>query len=159
MIDELIFCGEGRKVELRRLKRAYDSVAAAAEGARRNHGSGQPCHRVVLIEAERGLGKTRLAMELFRHLTTVCDPDSYWPDTSGREREGIEVMPRAETCDFTRRPPFLWWGMSIADGPNPGNTVFATLEDILLSIGSEWGPPFGEVRAFIAHALSTGVQN
>lgn len=131
MSNELIFCGENRKRELRRLKRAYDDVAAAAEGLRANRAAGHACHRVVLIEAERGLGKTRLAMELFRHLTTACDPDHYWPDAYGRGRESVEVMPKANACDVTSRPPFLWWGMAIADGPNPGNTVFASLEDVL----------------------------
>ncbi len=131
MNDELLFCGENRKADLRRLKRTYDDVAAAAQGMRAN---GTPNHaslRVVLIEAERGLGKTRLAMELFRHLTTDCDPDDYWPDVDGRQREIVDVMPKAENCDITRRPSFVWWGMGIAEGPNPGNTVFSALDDIL----------------------------
>ncbi len=131
MNEALLFCGENRKADLRRLKRAYDDVAAAAESLRTNRRAGQGCQRVILIEAERGLGKTRLAMELFRHLTTACDPDDYWPDAYGREHESVEVMPQADACDVTRRPPFLWWGMGIADGLNPGNTVFATLEDVL----------------------------
>lgn len=131
MRDELLFCGKNRKDELRRLKRAYDDVAAEAERPRSSTTSDSPCHRVVLIEAERGLGKTRLAMELFRYLSTFCDPDDYWPDAYGREWENVEVMPRAEVCNVTRKPAFIWWGMGIADGPNPGNTIFASLEDIL----------------------------
>lgn len=131
MSDELIFCGENRKADLRRLKRAFDDVAAAAQALHHDRKGNHGCIRITLIEAERGLGKTRLAMELFRHLTTTCDPDEYWPDTYRRERESVEVMPPAETCDVARTPSFVWWGMGIPDGPNPGNTVFATLEDVL----------------------------
>ena len=131
MNDELLFCGENRKVDLRRLKRTYDDVAAAAQAMRANGTPNHASHRVVLIKAERGLGKTRLAMELFRHLTTACDPEDYWPDVYGRERESVELMPRAENCNITRKPSFVWWGMGIAEGPNPGNTVFANLDHIL----------------------------
>ncbi|MEO0750106.1 MAG: hypothetical protein AAFZ10_17230 [Pseudomonadota bacterium] len=79
--EELRFSGNNRKRDLRRLKRAYDEVAASAEVMANGQTVQGPAHRVVLIEAERGLGRTRLATELYRHLSTICDPDEYWPDT------------------------------------------------------------------------------
>ena len=131
MAGELLFTGTNRRRDLGRLKRAYDEVASAAEALKDGRTVSGPAHRVVLIEAERGLGKTRLAMELYRHLSTACDPAHYWPDGYERLAEDVAVMPRAETCGFRAPPPFLWWGMQVADGPNPGNTVFASLEDLL----------------------------
>ena len=130
-MQELDFSGSNRQRELTRLKRAYDDVAAAAESLRPGTKAGAACHRIVLIHAERGLGKTRLAMELYRHLTTSCDPDNYWPDDYERLAEKVAVMPAAKTCNYSQTPRFIWWGLAVADGPNPGNTVFNGLEDLL----------------------------
>ncbi|MBO9457398.1 hypothetical protein J7376_19395 [Paracoccus sp. R12_1] len=130
-MSELQFCGRNRQRDLTRLIRAYDDVAAAAEGTKAGTQVREPVHRVVLIHAERGLGKTRLAMELYRHLTTSRDPEHYWPDDYGRLAERVAVMPAGETCNYASDPRFVWWGLAIADGPNPGNTVFNGLEDLL----------------------------
>ncbi|MEM1377940.1 MAG: hypothetical protein AAGG69_11195 [Pseudomonadota bacterium] len=70
-------------------------------------------------------------MELYRYLTTNCDPDNYWPDDYERLAERVAVMPAAETCKYSHTPRFVWWGLAVADGPNPGNTVFNGLEDLL----------------------------
>ncbi len=79
-MQELSFCGENRRADLERLKSAYEEVAEAARQLKPGKPVDKPINRVVMIHAERGLGKTRLAMELYRHLTTECDPEHYWPD-------------------------------------------------------------------------------
>lgn len=128
---DLLFSGKNRTADLGRLKRAYDDVAAAAEGFQRGRPAGDPVHRIALIHAERGLGKTRLAMELYRHLTLACDPHHYWPQDHERGAERLAVMPAAEACNYSVELPFLWCGLAVADGPNPGNTLFGVLEDLL----------------------------
>ena len=106
-----IFCG--REVELSRLVRAYESVA---------EGSGP---KLAVICADRGMGKTRLVQELYRHLSSTHDPDDYWPDSSLFQGNNLRVAPdfndphtKAHFASFTtaQRPmPFLWWGFRLAD--------------------------------------------
>ena len=129
---ELLFSGENRRSSLNQLKRIYDDVAAYAEAAANGKRIDGPSHRVVLLEAERGLGKTRMAMELYLHLTKACDPEHYWPDTYGRQKEQVHVMPGADGFrDYGRSFPFLWWGIGISHGANVGTTINGAIADLL----------------------------
>ena len=85
----------------------------------------------MLIHAERGLGKTKLALEFYAWLSREDDPGHYWPDGHERLLDRVAVMPRPENCDLTARPRFLWWGLQIDDGPRPGNTILNALGDLL----------------------------
>lgn len=107
-------------------------VAAEAEGGLPAGRTTTPIHKLVLIQAERGLGKTRLAMELYRHLTETRDPGGYWPIDSGEFARGLSVMPRANDKGFKYEValPFLWLGLAVDEAPNPGNTLFASLGDL-----------------------------
>lgn len=106
-----VFCG--RKAELRQLIDAYESVASGAGP------------RLAVVCADRGMGKTRLVQELYRHLSTACDPDDYWPDASLFKGNNLRVAPdfndpetQAHFASFTtaQRPmPFLWWGFRLND--------------------------------------------
>lgn len=106
-----VFCG--RKAELQQLVDAYESVAT---------GSGP---RLAVVCADRGMGKTRLVQELYRHLSTACDPDDYWPDASLFKGNNLRVAPdfndpetQAHFASFrtAQRPmPFLWWGFRLND--------------------------------------------
>ena len=129
--EELLFVGEERQKALRRLKRAYDAIAASAQAKGAEGENQEPVHKVVLIEAERGLGKTRLAMELYRHLSTKCDPDDYWPDAFGRVGEVMHVMPKAEEFNYERTLPFLWWGLGVQPSASVGSTLHGSLPDLL----------------------------
>lgn len=156
-MQELSFCGENRHADLERLKSAYDDVAEAASQLKPGKPVEKPINRVVMIHAERGLGKTRLAMELYRHLTTACDPEHYWPDDYARLAERVAVMPEAENNQFNYNATsdFVWWGLAVADGPNPGNTVFNSLEDLLphLTAAQLWARRKSSKRALVAEAL------
>lgn len=128
-VDRMLFCGTHRMAQLQRLKAAFDHVLGAAQTLRQGNKTNDSV-RVVMIEGERGVGKTRLAIELYRYLTTTHDSEHYWPDSSGQIVESIELMPRAENCNYHASPEFLWWGVGVPDTPNPGNTVFASLTDL-----------------------------
>ncbi|HNU11696.1 MAG TPA: tetratricopeptide repeat protein [Rubrivivax sp.] len=117
-----VFCG--RETELTRLVDAYESVS-------RESGP-----RLAVICADRGMGKTRLVQELYRHLSTHFDPDDYWPDASLFKGNNLRVAPdfndpqtQAHFATFTtaERPlPFLWWGFRLGD-PLDRNAVHADM--------------------------------
>ncbi len=136
MTRGLLFSGENRRKDLTRLIRAFDDVAAAAEASNPRDLLKQATHRIVLIHAERGLGKTRLAMELYRHLALQRDPEGYWPEIEGRDGGHAVAMPRAADCDFSSSPSFLWWGMALDPPPTTGNTVFKTLDELLVHLAA-----------------------
>lgn len=104
MTEQLLFCGNNRKRDLQRLTAIFDAcVVSAADLAVSPAG---PRHRVVMIEAERGLGKTRLALELLRHMMQAGDRGGYWPREICDTANGA-IMPRPEECQITQPPPFL----------------------------------------------------
>ena len=106
-----VFCG--RSAELKQLIGAYEVVV---------NGAGP---HLAVVCADRGMGKTRLVQELYRHLSTQCDPDDYWPDASLFKGNNLRVAPdfsdpltKAHFASFTtaERPlPFLWWGFRLND--------------------------------------------
>ena len=78
-----------------------------------------PCPQVVVIKAERGLGKTRLALEFYRWLVENKDgwlTKSYWPDALGIIDQSLAVNPDPNNCKFEVPIPYLWWGLRATDG-------------------------------------------
>ena len=73
---DMVFCGENRHRSRIQLIDAYNQIAS---GVGANMQSEPPCGRVVLIHGESGLGKTRLALELYRYLSSLSiNADGYW---------------------------------------------------------------------------------
>ena len=94
----------GREEELGRLLSHWERVKAG-EGP-----------RVVVLLAEPGLGKTRLAQELYARLVAAEQGGpGYWPTTLGVEGDNLKVNPRVEECDPGADAPFLWWGVRLTD--------------------------------------------
>ena len=127
---QLKYCGDNYRAECEALKRIADNVIKAARLVKEGNAHGTAAH-VILIEGERGVGKTRIAMEIYNHLALVHDPEKYWPRNVGGAALQDDVMPRATDCTFDVSPAFVWWGMAIGEGKNPGNTVFKSLGDLL----------------------------
>src|SRR5258708_27969493 len=103
----LTFCG--RTAELEMLKARW-RLARNVE---------DPCPQVVVIKAERGLGKTRLALEFYKWLRESEDgwlTKSYWPDAVEIADRNLDVNPDPERCKVFEVPiPYLWWGLRAAD--------------------------------------------
>ncbi len=88
--------------------------------------SGDP--RLVILLGATGMGKTRLAQELYRWLTIERDhgtsacPQGYWPDSFVDESLKNRVNP-----EFDNRPrpeiPFLWWGLQFVENAPPWETI------------------------------------
>ena len=102
----------GRDAELERLLAHWESVRA---------GDGP---RVVVLLAEPGLGKTRLAQELYARLVAreQGGAPGYWPPTLGEDGDNLRVNPPLEACDQGAPLPFLWWGLRLTD-PGGRNQV------------------------------------
>ena len=103
----LPFCG--RVSELETLKERW-RLARDVEN---------PCPQVVVIKAERGLGKTRLALEFYKWLRETEDgwlTKNYWPDAVEIVGRNLEVNPDPDRCKMFEVPiPYLWWGLRAAD--------------------------------------------
>lgn len=115
-----------------------------------------PVAQVVLIRAERGIGKTRLALEVQRAIrSSMQDDDGYWPDVSARQAGGaaggmdVNADPRA--CRFDRPIPFMWWGVRAAD-PGADNALAGNA----LSTYEPWLAPQLVALAVRARVLRTG---
>lgn len=99
----------GRKVELDWLKERW---AKALDG--------EP--QLVVLLAETGLGKTRIAQEFYRWLSRELDPaqadrpEGYWPDAFGSDRESLDVNPSlVPGTGCNGEIPWLWWGLRWED--------------------------------------------
>ncbi len=106
----------GREAELGRLLSHWERVRAG-EGP-----------RVAVLLAEPGLGKTRLAQELYARL--VADEQGgtgYWPPALGAEGDNLRVNPAVEACDGAADLPFLWWGVRLADPEGHNQAVSGAL--------------------------------
>src|SRR5690606_15189336 len=84
-----------------------------------------PKPQVVTIQAEPGVGKTRLAMEFYRWLSAHVDQPGaagYWPDDLAVLGRNLDINPSltALRCDIPI--PFLWWGLR-AGAPDIQNSV------------------------------------
>lgn len=87
-----------------------------------------PAPQIILLTGERGVGKTRLAMEFYRWLSEEFDksePNGYWPDAIDFIDNEIIVNPPRKSCNFKNPIPYLWWGLNVRrDG-------IATFDDYL----------------------------
>ncbi|MBM4247721.1 MAG: ATP-binding protein, partial [Deltaproteobacteria bacterium] len=74
----------GREQELARLQQTFEQVAAR-DGKGRSVGG----PRMAVILAHSGVGKTRLAQELYRWLAShpTWDAGDFWPDDFGAEKK------------------------------------------------------------------------
>ena len=103
----LSFCG--RVPELETLKERW-RLACNVE---------DPSPQVVVIKAEHGLGKARLALEFYKWLRENEDgwfTKSYWPDSVDIVDRNLCVNPEPGKCKLFDIPiPYLWWGLRAAD--------------------------------------------
>lgn len=77
-----------------------------------------PAPHMVVIKGERGLGKTRLALELYRWLSLnqgLPGNGSYWPNALNVVGRNLEVNPDPQLCNFALPIPYLWWGVRCVD--------------------------------------------
>jgi tetratricopeptide (TPR) repeat protein len=84
-----------------------------------------PAPQLVILKAERGVGKTRLALEFYRWLSENVDakgPDSYWPDNVDVMSRGFDVNANPYDCRYNQTMPFLWWGIRAVD-PGAENPI------------------------------------
>lgn len=95
----------GRERLLERLLSAWREVRGGRAGP-----------RAVVLLAEPGLGKTRLAQELYRRLVALeQDGAGYWPRELGREGDNLKVNPDEGSSDAAGAMSFLWWGIRLSD--------------------------------------------
>ncbi|NVO28172.1 hypothetical protein HJ526_12120 [Donghicola sp. C2-DW-16] len=79
-----------------------------------------PRPQLVIVKAERGVGKTRLALEFYRWLSENVDAkgeEGYWPDTASVLDRSMDVNPDPFACGYGKPFPYLWWGLR---GSDPG---------------------------------------
>jgi tetratricopeptide (TPR) repeat protein len=102
----LRFCG--RAVELKKLIERW-LLASDVD---------KPSAQVVVVKAERGVGKTRLVLEFYRWLSRQVDRKGYWPDALSIVDRNLAVNPEPENCRIRdQKIPYLWWGVR---GTDPG---------------------------------------
>ena len=71
--------------------------------------------KAVVLLAESGLGKTRLAQEFYRRLVAAEQgPAGYWPQQLGEDGNNLLVSPTVTSIDSGAPMPFLWWGLRLA---------------------------------------------
>ena len=119
----------GRQRELSELLSAWEHVAA---------GRGP---RTVVVLAESGLGKTRLAQALYEAIAAdgaanLEGERGYWPTVLGADGNNLRVNPPLDACAPAAPMPFLWWGIRLVDplGPNhlAGGVLPSSVERDLL---------------------------
>lgn len=103
MNSPLKFCGANRLRDLETLKERWKLASDVSN----------PCPQLVVIKAERGIGKTRLALEFYKWLSQNVEGTSpgYWPDDLAHIDDMTEVNPDPANCDFRTEIPFFWWGI------------------------------------------------
>jgi len=96
----------GRDTELRVLQDAFERVAS---------GSGP---ELAVVLGESGLGKTRLAHELYGWLATAARASerAYWPTEIGTDTgKVLLVNPPLDQVDDDEDMIFMWWGVRLDD--------------------------------------------
>jgi len=125
---ELIFAGQNRKASLDKLVSRYKYVESAAK---ENTESVSSAGHIVLISADPGLGKTRIAQELYGYISTESSNTSnYWPQTLESKEQKIALMPTRESCRYDEAIPFIWWGITLSNS-NDDNAVRRSLGSVL----------------------------
>lgn len=72
--------------------------------------------RVVVLLAESGLGKTRLAQEFYaRVVEAEQGAGGYWPPELGTDGNNLLVNPPPASWNAAADVPFLWWGLRLSD--------------------------------------------
>lgn len=120
MDDELV--GDGHRAAVGLLERRLRSIQA-----------GEQVPRVVLLEGESGVGKTRIVRELYARLQQAQPDPPYWPPLElaapGASGARVDPMPSRKVLgpaveEFAWRagalPPYLWWAIACdqaASGP------------------------------------------
>lgn len=110
----------GRERELNALLSAWGQVAAG-------HGP----HTVVVL-AESGLGKTRLAQAFYEAIAADGAANQegergYWPTVLGRDGNNLRVNPPLDACAPAAPMPFLWWGIRLVDPLTPNHLAGGVL--------------------------------
>ena len=111
----------GREDVIQELHDAYDEVATKDDEGRYH-----PQFKILL--GMTGVGKTRIAQELYSWLTIKRDTDStetgYWPNTLlAAESDGVNpFFDRYEDRPWTEIP-FLWWGLKFERGNLAGDAL------------------------------------
>lgn len=81
--------------------------------------------RVVVLLAESGLGKTRLAQEFYARTVRAGQGDGgYWPPELGADGDNLLVNPLPGSWNGAARMPFLWWGVRLS--PQVGRNQVTT---------------------------------
>lgn len=94
------FCG--REEQLAALLAAWQQVKDAQEP------------KVMVLLAEAGLGKTRLAQEFYQTLVaTEQGAAGYWPQQLGEDGNNLLVNPPTAGLRSDAPMPFLWWGLRL----------------------------------------------
>ena len=97
------FCG--RSEQLDALLSCWQEVRSGLAGP-----------RIVVLLAEAGMGKTRLAQQFYDRLVALEQgADGYWPPHLGHEGNNLLVNPAAASWNAAADMPFLWWGIRLAD--------------------------------------------
>jgi hypothetical protein len=110
----------GRARELSELMSAWVQVAA---------GQGP---RTVVVLAESGLGKTRLAQALYEAIAAdgaanLEGERGYWPTVLGADGNNLRVNPPLDACAPAAPMPFLWWGIRLVDPLAPNHLAGGVL--------------------------------
>ncbi len=114
MSVNLRFCG--REPELRTLIERWQLAGNVAD----------PSPQLVVIKAERGVGKTRLALEFGRWLSRNVDAaghEGYWPDAFEIVGRNLDVNSDPRQCRFDKPIPYLWWGLRAGDKGAPNGVA------------------------------------
>ncbi len=102
MPTTLPFCGANRLRDLEMLQNRWTLASDVSD----------PSPQIVVIKAEPGIGKTRLALEFYkwlRHNVERTSPGYWRADLTHIDDK--EVNPDPRLCDFNTEIPFLWWGI------------------------------------------------
>lgn len=101
MTTDLVFCG--REAEMAMLAECWQRAADVDN----------PQPQLVVLPAEPGVGKTRLALEfLARQVAGQGSESAYWPTDAKLADGRLRLNIPAEECRFDRPIPFLWWGIA-----------------------------------------------
>lgn len=162
---EAPFTGDGRRGLVEGLRMLFDEVSTSCIPA------------WISLEAPTGVGKTRVAQELYKRLALECQADpAYWPLALGPiDDEGVTSEPsllerrrKAIFPDNFMRPAgsapaWFWWGIACSQrAGTPVQALAADLDqlaihaDFVERVGLHQEPAHKKIGRFLArHARST----